>query len=602
MKSGSERFCAVLFSKTIMCLQIIIFASISLFNGTIATAQDLPKILSDIDAARYEEIFKLQNDANWRKADQLIKKIENPLLMGHVQFQRYMHPTKYQSSYPELHMWMKSYADHPLADDVYRLAVSRHLSDWKATPRPKRSGYLGGTGPGQPFFVSRSYKSKRKRSAQTNNEVAHAKRVIRRYLYRGQPTNAAEYVTQKKIGRLLDTVEYAQLQEKIALSFFLYGKDKEAIEYAEGALTKSSKYTPQAHWTAGLAAWRQERLEKAANHFVALSKTKRMTDWTAARANWWASRAYLKLGQPEKTQDHLLKAANYPRTFYGLLALRQLGVKKPFSWDLPPLNDTSLANLAKRTAVQRALALSQVSQFHLAERELRTEFASAKSKTAPMLLSLAERIGVPSVAMRMGLHLWEWKDQPWDAAIYPLPQWEPANGFKVDQALLFAFMRQESGFYSRAQSPAGAKGLMQLMPRTASYIANDKSLRNRKNKRLFNPSYNLELGQEYLLYLMRDKAVENNLFYLTIAYNGGPGNLIKWKKRAKGGEDPLFFIEAMQSRETRGFIKRVLTNFWIYRHRLGQELPALDDIAQGHWPEYHPLDTTDGKVATNAGN
>lgn len=143
---------------------------------------------------------------------------------------------------------------------------------------------------------------------------------------------------------------------------------------------------------------------------------------------------------------------------------------------------------------------------------------------------------------------------------------------------------------------------MQLMPRTASYIAGDKSLRNRKNNRLFDPSYNLELGQQYLLYLMRDNTVENNLFYLAIAYNGGPGNLIKWKKRAKGSEDPLFFIEAMQSRETRGFIKRVLTNFWIYRHRLGQELPALDDIAQGHWPEYHPLDILDEKVADNAGN
>ncbi len=565
-------------------------------------AQNLPRVLNDNDAALYEQIFEHQTSGDWRKADKLIKQLDNKILLGHVQYQRYMHPTKYRSSYPELHMWMKSYADHPFADDLYRLAISRHRSDWKPTPRPKRKGYLGGTGPGQPFYVSRAYKSKRKRSAQTNNEVAHAKRVVRRYLYRGQPTNASEYLDQKKILGLLDKTETAQLEEKIAQSFFLYGKDKEAIEYADRALKNASRYTPHANWTAGLAAWRQDQLKKAASHFVALSNTKDMTDWTASRSNWWASRTFLKLGQPEKTHHHLLKAAKYSRTFYGLLALRQLGVKKPFSWDLPHLNEQDVKKLAKRPSVMRALALSEANQFHLAERELRTEFASASTKNASMLLAFAERIGVPSVAMRMGLYLWEWKDEPWDAAIYPLPQWTPVSGYKVDRAMLFAFMRQESGFYSRAESPAGAKGLMQLMPRTASYIANDKSLRQRKNKQLFNPSYNLELGQQYLLYLMRDRAVENNLFYLAIAYNGGPGNLIKWKKRAKGSEDPLFFIEAMQSRETRGFIKRVLTNFWIYRHRLGQELPALDDIAQGHWPQYYPLDNQDGKVTANAGN
>lgn len=567
-----------------------------------ARAQELPTILSSENAALYNEIFELQSDAKWRLADRLIKQVSDPLLMGHVKYQRYMHPTEYRATYPELHMWMKAYADHPLADPLYRLAVSRHLSDWKRTPRPKRNRYLGGTGPGQPFFMSRSYKSKRQRSAQTRNEVAHAQRVIRRYLYRGQPTGAAEYLEKKNIVRLLDKVEYAQLQEKIALSFFLYGKDIEAIEFAEGALKRAARYTPHAHWTAGLASWRQNHLEKAATHFVALSETKRLTDWTASRANWWASRAYLKLGQPAKTNTHLIKATQHPRTFYGLLALRQLGIKKPFNWNLPELTQNNIDWLAKNSSARRALALSEAGQYHLAERELRTEFPRAGTKRAPMLLSLSERIGVPSVAMRMGLYMWEHKDKAWDAAIYPLPQWEPENGFKLDRALLFAFMRQESGFYSRAESPAGAKGLMQLMPRTASYIANDSSLRNRKNRKLFNPSYNLELGQQYLQYLMQGKDVSNNLFYLTIAYNGGPGNLIKWKKRAKGSEDPLFFIEAMQSRETRSFIKRVLTNFWIYRHRLGQELPALDDIAQGQWPEYHPLDNLKEKVTANAGN
>ena len=89
---------------------------------------------------------------------------------------------------------------------------------------------------------------------------------------------------------------------------------------------------------------------------------------------------------------------------------------------------------------------------------------------------------------------------------------------------------------------------------------------------------------------------------MTAAYNGGPGNLKKWKSETKYSEDPLFFIEAMPSKETRNFIKRVLTNFWIYRHRMGQDLPGLDQIASGGWPEYQSLDLNESEVADNARN
>ncbi|MBL4740009.1 MAG: lytic transglycosylase domain-containing protein [Sneathiella sp.] len=565
-------------------------------------ANDIPKILNDKDAGLYQQIFKLQEEGQWKKAGTLLKKVENQLLLGHVKYQRYMHPNSYRASYPELHLWMKAYSDHPGARRLYKLAVTRHLSDWKQTPKPVRGGYLGGSGPGQPFYLSRPHKSKRKRSAKTVNEVKHAHRVIRRHLYRGQPTKAAEYLKQDKIGRLLDRTEYDILRSKIAHSFFLYAKDELAVEFAEASLKKSSRYVPLSDWTAGLALWRMGTLGRAADHFSTLSKTKKISGWTASRANWWASRAYLKLGKPTKAITYLRRAASYPRTFYGLLALRQLGVKKPFVWDLPKLKQADINWLVKIPSARRAIALSEAGQFYRAEQELRSAFPSANPKLAPLLLALSERIGAPSVAMRMGLYLWEKKKKTWDAALYPHPLWHPKSGFKVDRALLFAFMRQESGFNSRAKSGVGAKGLMQLMPRTAAYLAKDPSLRNRKDIKLFNPSYNLDLGQKYLEYLMKNNDVGTNLFHLTIAYNGGPGNLVKWKSRTKGGGDPLFFIEAMQSRETRSFIKRVLTNFWIYRHRFGQDLPALDNLAEGKWPQYKPLDTKNRKVADSDRN
>src|SRR3546814_9030775 len=74
---------------------------------------------------------------------------------------------------------------------------------------------------------------------------------------------------------------------------------------------------------------------------------------------------------------------------------------------------------------------------------------------------------------------------------------------------------------------------------------------------------------EDVAYLLVHERVQGDLFRLTTAYNGGPGNLGKWERAIQADGDPLLFIEALPSKETRLFIERVLTNLWIYRHRLG---------------------------------
>jgi soluble lytic murein transglycosylase-like protein len=190
-----------------------------------------------------------------------------------------------------------------------------------------------------------------------------------------------------------------------------------------------------------------------------------------------------------------------------------------------------------------------------------------------------------------------------DAALYPIPPWAPQSGFSVDRALIYAMMRQESGFNTRAMSPDGARGLMQLMPRTASYIARDRrDHRGNGRNELFEPSLNMELGQRYIAYLLAHERVQGDLFRLTTAYNGGPGNLGKWERAIKADDDPLLFIEALPSKETRLFIERVLTNLWIYRQRLGQPAPSLERLAGGDWPRHEALDGTRSEVALHGSN
>jgi soluble lytic murein transglycosylase-like protein len=310
----------------------------------------------------------------------------------------------------------------------------------------------------------------------------------------------------------------------------------------------------------------------------------------------------LVTGRPRNVTEMLDIAASHHRTFYGLLAARLLARELGFHWEVPQLRQADENSLAQEPGVRRAAALHQVGHDEMAEKEIRRLYPAADKDTRVALLALAERLGLAGAAMRLGV---EWRDrhgEHFDAALYPVPRWEPAGGFSVDRALVYAFMRRESGFNTRAKSPVGARGLMQLMPRTASYVANDNSLRRKNREKLYDPEYNIGLGQRYLAHLLSHKAVNNNLFLLAAAYNGGPGNLTKWLRQVKHQQDPLMFIEGIPALETRIFIEKVLTNFWIYRIRLGQDTPSLDAIAAGNWPYYLSMDTQIITVAENVQN
>jgi soluble lytic murein transglycosylase-like protein len=205
------------------------------------------------------------------------------------------------------------------------------------------------------------------------------------------------------------------------------------------------------------------------------------------------------------------------------------------------------------------------------------------------------RAGMPSLSMRLGRELAELDGRRYDGALYPIPPYKPTQGFEIDPALVYAVMRQESAFNSKALSRAGARGLMQLMPGTAQLMDNNKSFRGRLND-LYDPALNIALGQKYLKHLLDNGDVGGDLIRLAAAYNGGPGNLAKWKRKQDmrgddAADDALLFIETLPAPETRHYITRVLYNYWMYSQRLGHPQPSLDLIASGSWPTYGPAET-----------
>ena len=101
---------------------------------------------------------------------------------------------------------------------------------------------------------------------------------------------------------------------------------------------------------------------------------------------------------------------------------------------------------------------------------------------------------------------------------------------------------------------------------------------------LYNPDFNLRLGQKYVTYLLTKPFIEGNLFFMLTAYNAGPGNLVKWQKNSRYQNDPLLYIEVIPSAETRIYLERVLANYWIYNIRLNNSNPTLEQVASEKWP------------------
>lgn len=511
-------------------------------------AAQLPNILSATDVRLYREIFQAQQDGEWAAGDRKLRALKDRRLVGHVLAQRYLHKT-YRASYKELAVWLEQHADMPEAIRIHKLASQRMPRGAKPPVKPV-GGYLSGNG---------------LETSAVGDET-------------GAPQNRAQ----------IDK----------AIVAFTGGDDQKSLAIAADIARQAGGDVPGANWTAGLAAWRLGQFAQARDHFEALARSKSASAWSVAGGAYWAARAHLKLRRPHDYTIWLTRAADHPRTFYGLLARRQLGIESALSWDLPELTRADVRALMQLPGGQRAFALIQIGDSYLAERELRRLYPRVEGELGPAILALAARANMPALAMRLGGKLLRGQGLYYDAALYPMPEWTPEGGFSVDPALVFAIIRQESAFDQRARSARGASGLMQIMPRTASAIADDDEFDGTR-ERLLNPALNLALGQRLIRMLLDADQIQGNLIMMAAAYNAGQGNLNKWERRAQYRNDPLLFIESLPSRETRGFIERVLANYWIYRQRMGLPAPSLDAIAQGGWPIYSD---TDGFVLTVSEN
>jgi soluble lytic murein transglycosylase-like protein len=549
-------------------------------------------LLSDADEKRYRDVFQLQEVGRMDDADRIIAKIENPILLGYVLEQRYMHPTAYRSSYPELSRWLSSYADHPDARRIYSLAMKRRPSGARPQ-RPVSRRWRTSSGA---ILVPELQADYDRLSGSSKESVRRIEGRIRYLLGKDRPTQALAYLNDPRQFNQLTSRQTDRVRGWIAESYYVHGNLDEAERLAELAAARSGSSAVMAQWTAGLIAWRRGDMEKAYSYHSAMADEPHQSSSLRAAASFWAARAALATGRADEALLYLDVAASYPLTFYGQLALGQLGQGSGIDWSPLELTEADLDQLLdKNPRIARAIALAEIGRNNEAALELRYAHGELRPEDDRALLALAGELNAPSAEVHLSeaVAIREDSSRALWASLYPVPDgFEPNGGFEIDKAVLYGLIRQESKFSDRARSRVGAAGLMQIMPRTASYITGDRRLMQRGSKaseKLYDPGYNMQLGQSYVQMLLTEyNNGSGDMFEMALSYNWGPGNYRRYKARA-GIEDQLLLLESVPNKEARQFVDVVMTNIWVYRDRMGEPAPARDAAAAGQSPVYRSV-------------
>lgn len=526
----------------------------------------LPAVLPAPEAARLRRIFQALARGDLVTAEQDAERLEERRLLGHVTAEAWSRPGTPPPGPEALRAWLEAYRDHPEAPAMLERLAARLPDDPPAgAPMPGAA-----PAPGEPPAPRNPAleRSLRERARQGDAEAALA-----------------------QVGRLrgLPQAQSARLRGAVALGLFQAARDAEALRLAAEA-SDAAPGEAEVAFTAGLAAWGLGRWDTAGGHFARAARAETSDAGLRAAAAFWAARAAVRAHRPALHVPFLLQAAQEPRTFYGMVARRALGLPPGFAWTRDVLGQAEAAALAGTPGGWRALALLQIGQPARAEAELRLLWTrmAGDPTLARAIMAVAGQVGMPALAALAGPS----RDtpgedgRPRDFARYPLPALRPAGGFLVDPALLYGIALQESRFEIAAISPAGARGLMQIMPATASSVANDPALRDDDAWRLHDPLLSMELGQRYLLMLARSEAIGGDLIRVLAAYNAGPGNLARWQPAQRHRDDPFLFIEAIPIEETRDYVRQVLAHAWAYSSRLGLPAPSLDALAAGRFPEF----------------
>jgi soluble lytic murein transglycosylase len=304
---------------------------------------------------------------------------------------------------------------------------------------------------------------------------------------------------------------------------------------------------------------------------------------STSRGAYWLARSFEKLGDKEQSNKWYQEAAKYLTTYYGQLAFLKLNPNGKFELEKDMMVDNKYRliffnkELVKITYLLDELKKDKYTKFilrHLANDDIKkgSEILAAELATDIERYDFAIQVSkIASYQKRF--------HNKFNYPIISTPK--KINGRKIpESAFILSIIRQESEFDLSANSHAGAKGLMQLMPYTAKLVSKQAKLPYSKSRLTTDPEYNINLGSHYIagLILQYDGAYP----FAVAAYNAGPNRVKYWKKLNKNPQKKQInyvdWVELIKFRETRNYVQRVLENYNVYRYILEKKPIPMKDF------------------------
>ncbi|RBI69561.1 lytic murein transglycosylase [Vreelandella sulfidaeris] len=346
----------------------------------------------------------------------------------------------------------------------------------------------------------------------------------------------------------------------------LLPSDRQAIEEELAFYTLVRDVPGTLSWVDGvLPSLESERaLELRVRHALANRDWNGVIHWIAemptiqqenSRWQYWLGRANAQLGNQAAAEARYQQAAQ-DRSFYGFAAAEKLGQPYQLNHERTHFDDASRQRIAQLPVVQRTEALLRIGEDGLANSEWLHAVQSGSPQQARALADYAaqQQWHARLVQTTIAGELWDSLDWRFPQAYHDSFQhWGRLTG--VDPYLLMAITRRESAYNPNALSPAGARGLMQLMPGTASQVSRELGISDPGPYGVLDPELNIRLGSTYL----RDKLqrYQGNRLAAAAAYNAGPGRVDQWL--GDGVEAFDLFVESIPYRETRDYVQAVLS-------------------------------------------
>jgi len=288
---------------------------------------------------------------------------------------------------------------------------------------------------------------------------------------------------------------------------------------------------------------------------------------------YWKARA-LKALNAHYPANILFAKLSQEINYYGLLAEEELPARLEARPAEYKVTADDLKAAAAHIGLKRALLLRRLGDAGNAVGEWDWALRGMSDRQILAAAELARREGwydraITSAEKTRGEHDFDLR--------YIAPYRDLATAYardnRLDEAWVFGLMRQESRFVDYARSSVGATGLMQIMPATAKWIANQLGLGRKAHAGVKNPETNIRFGTFYL------KRIYDSLYQspvlATAAYNAGPGRARKWQ--ADTALEGAIYVESIPFAETREYVKKVLANAMFYRNRFGGEARSLKD-------------------------